>query len=557
MINIQKSTKKYFLLLSLISSAYAGEKSGADVFEGETYHDAVEEQEEGSTKSEKNSEPLLRRGKLLRKRALDAMERQDDDRLMYNKKAKSDELSMENETSIRKRDGKILGKNLENEKKKLTNFANEEASINLLNKETKEDILFVQELYQQRYEEKTDEAQKDLLENQVDIKIKNNKLYIVVRGTCTKKDIETDFDMVPLPLEETKGLGFDPDEFGFCHRGFYKRYAGLIDMVKREIFKKMENARKKGEKIEQIVFGGHSLGGPVSVLLAMNLSKTSDMQVPIKVIMMAPPRIFDEGAAKQATKILGEENIYHIFWNCDFINFLPPAEVGYTHFGQHFYQPTYGPTGKKLDFHGDNDHTPNRAETKFDMKQAFSGSVHQAIIDPEKLIFTTDPKFLQLDEKREADALKIFVYSVSSPFAHKLRGWISNKDVSTNDLPDDLFGPDSPVIRDMKNDPLLKDIINKSLDSGVPLLWSQYPGALAKITNMKTLLVWDTLSASTYFVEKYPASASAIRTALGGVLSTLGLPKILYNKVKDAVSLGYDKAKGLGSRALGFFSSRQ
>ena len=186
--------------------------------------------------------------------------------------------------------------------------------------------------------------------------------------------------------------------------------------------------------------------------------------------MMDAPRLFDKVAAKKATKILGKDNIYHIFVDSDLVNFIPPAEIGYTHFGKHFYDRT------DIKFDG-----PEEAYRSQMLRAALTGA-HMKRIDPNELHHLDDMEKIVLGPKQEKDALKLIYAFVMN----NIKNSLNEKDL--------LNVPKSNASWTMeffKEDPKSTDVemvIKEKADANIPPYLEYYPTIYQETIRIKTLL---------------------------------------------------------------------
>lgn len=171
-------------------------------------------------------------------------------------------------------------------------------------------------------------------------------IYITFRGTYSKDDVWIDSDFAKI---ECKFLN------GKCvHKGFLNRYLQLQKDMRRLIEKKVDIYRKKEKKdIKKIVITGHSLGGALSTLAALDLQQNQEVffenskedknhaKIPVKLITFCSPRVLSFEAYNYVTEenILpqkGENGAIRIYRHGDVVSSMPFGSMGYKHFGEVF-----------------------------------------------------------------------------------------------------------------------------------------------------------------------------------------------------------------------------
>jgi hypothetical protein len=107
---------------------------------------------------------------------------------------------------------------------------------------------------------------------------------------------------------------------GRIHRGIYKYYSLLSFSILKYMLKLLKENRKP------VVIGGHSLGGAMAVLAAIEISKIADCYV----VTFGQPKLGDLRFAEYYEQKL---NYIRIVIDRDMIPKLPPSLFGYCHFG--------------------------------------------------------------------------------------------------------------------------------------------------------------------------------------------------------------------------------
>lgn len=173
-------------------------------------------------------------------------------------------------------------------------------------------------------------------------------LYVTFRGTYSKDDALIDGDFTKL---ECNFLG------GKCvHRGFLNRYLQLQEGMKKLIREKVHDYNKD---IKKIVVTGHSLGGALSTLAALDFQQdqkfifegsSKSKKIPVNLITFCSPRVLSFEAydyVMEHNKIFpqdGENSAVRIYRHGDVVASIPLGSMGYKHFGE-VYCITNAPSG--------------------------------------------------------------------------------------------------------------------------------------------------------------------------------------------------------------------
>lgn len=159
-------------------------------------------------------------------------------------------------------------------------------------------------------------------------------VYLAFRGTYSKDDAWIDSD---VSKSECYFLGKK-----CVHRGFLNRYLQLQSEMKRLLDDKIGCYRREtGKEIKKIVVTGHSLGGALATLAALEL-KQNDKKMPVKLITFCSPRVLSFEAYDYVTKnnILpqsGENGAVRIYRHGDVVPNMPSSSMGFKHFGEVFF----------------------------------------------------------------------------------------------------------------------------------------------------------------------------------------------------------------------------
>ena len=170
-------------------------------------------------------------------------------------------------------------------------------------------------------------------------------VYLAFRGTYSKDDAWIDSD---VSKSECDFLGKK-----CVHKGFLNRYLQLQSGMKSLLHDKIDLYRRKtGKEIKKIVVTGHSLGGALATLAALEL-KQNYKKMPVKLITFCSPRVLSFDAYDYVTKnnILpqsGEDGAVRIYRYGDVVPNMPPSSMGFKHFGEVFFIAN-PPSGFKSD----------------------------------------------------------------------------------------------------------------------------------------------------------------------------------------------------------------
>lgn len=143
-------------------------------------------------------------------------------------------------------------------------------------------------------------------DTQIHVGVDKNNIYIVCRGTSSYKDVITD-----LKIWRKKCIFL---ENTLIHSGFLEQYTAVRKKVHDEIELIMN------DNIKRVVFCGHSLGGALATIAALDyklLNKTNN----IECITFASPRVGSKSFAKLFNKII--DTSHRIVYHRDPVTFLP------------------------------------------------------------------------------------------------------------------------------------------------------------------------------------------------------------------------------------------
>lgn len=158
-------------------------------------------------------------------------------------------------------------------------------------------------------------------------------VYLAFRGTYSKNDAKIDGN---ISKAECAFLGKK-----CVHKGFLKRYLELQRGMKDLLNEKINLYRKQtGKDIKKIVVTGHSLGGALATLAALELQQ-NDKTTPVKLITFCSPRVlsfeaYDYVIKNNILRQTGENSAVRIYRHGDVIPSMPLGSMGFKHFGEVF-----------------------------------------------------------------------------------------------------------------------------------------------------------------------------------------------------------------------------
>ncbi|KAI0348027.1 alpha/beta-hydrolase [Trametopsis cervina] len=163
---------------------------------------------------------------------------------------------------------------------------------------------------------------------------KLKQLVVAFSGTANTK--QSLYDIRFRKLRHPAGKGCT------VHSGFWKIYKG----VKRRALEGIEKGKREHE-VKELVITGHSLGGAISSLLALDLLTGADVPrtliqgIKLKIVGFGSPRAGNAGlvrvwrdAVAERRREEGEDSVveYLVKAYRDGVPSLPPASFGYRHF---------------------------------------------------------------------------------------------------------------------------------------------------------------------------------------------------------------------------------
>jgi len=188
----------------------------------------------------------------------------------------------------------------------------------------------------------------------VDYREKEKAIVVAFHGTRgnVKDEIVADIlaDVGAFHTSDVDDLGGST-----VHYGFYRRFTFMKDDMKKHLRETINDLKEKGKEYDKIVVTGHSLGGAVATLAALNLvndaeNLTEEERDKVRLITFCQPRVLStEGYVhvtkdeQPKTKAL-ERSAIRIWRKGDFVSTVPWGSFGYKHFGQSWCI-SYGYTG--------------------------------------------------------------------------------------------------------------------------------------------------------------------------------------------------------------------
>ena len=157
---------------------------------------------------------------------------------------------------------------------------------------------------------------------------KENTIFVTFRGTHGYDDIKTDIEFPKQKCSFLNNKG--------VHGGFLKAYNFFKEKLKKELTELVKN-----HKDAKIIFTGHSLGGALATLAALDTATNNDFKDKnISLITFCSPRVLSNDAYKyslinQNTKKLHEKTI-RVWREGDRISSMPfeGYSLNFKHFGK-------------------------------------------------------------------------------------------------------------------------------------------------------------------------------------------------------------------------------
>ena len=155
------------------------------------------------------------------------------------------------------------------------------------------------------------------------------RITVAFRGTHTLQDMVTDISLFPSQLSNTLGIE------GHIHMGFKKRYLSLRDELQRLVWNCITQADIDVEDPKstiKILFTGHSLGGAVANLAALDFKVNFGFQN-IYCVSFSAPMIFGKKVCQLYNSLLRERS-FRLVVQGDFI----PSAFSFNSWYQHVDQ---------------------------------------------------------------------------------------------------------------------------------------------------------------------------------------------------------------------------
>ena len=147
----------------------------------------------------------------------------------------------------------------------------------------------------------------------------DNKLSITFRGTESARDILTDLNciQIQMPLKNMK-----EDKLPQVHWGFYNQFSELKPEMDKIIKDYFEDYNPEIDNLKEIIFSGHSLGGALATVSALNYSyEYPDAE--IDCVTFGSPRVGDIKFAEYFDERI--DNSYRFVNDNDPIPCIPTA----------------------------------------------------------------------------------------------------------------------------------------------------------------------------------------------------------------------------------------
>jgi predicted lipase len=144
------------------------------------------------------------------------------------------------------------------------------------------------------------------------------KNIIGFRGTCGFRNLYNNLKMWQTPISECGKITI--------HTGFWLYYKYLQE----PLFELFNNLQKK-----KTIFTGHSLGGALACIAALELAKSfTNHKEDMKIISYGAPRIGNLEFSKNFKKMFSDKQLSRITNKNDIITKLPPTLLNYSHIGE-------------------------------------------------------------------------------------------------------------------------------------------------------------------------------------------------------------------------------
>jgi len=173
--------------------------------------------------------------------------------------------------------------------------------------------------------------------------LKDKQLIIVFRGSESPKDSYlnirdwvNDFFFIKTP--------FDSSYFLKVHAGIYSAYLTVSDELEKQILNVLDKY-----DMESVCFTGHSLGGGLATIAALDSVKWLGNTVPIKCITFAAPCVGNIFFSNRFSTKIRES--FRVVNAGDIVPSVPPSFWGFKHVGYEFDIPEEGlaPSSRNVD----------------------------------------------------------------------------------------------------------------------------------------------------------------------------------------------------------------
>ena len=133
----------------------------------------------------------------------------------------------------------------------------------------------------------------------------SDSLAIVFRGTESFRDVLTDLNMARVRMDLP---GISDNNRPKVHWGFLRQFRTIEDQVRIQINKYLEET-DNGNTNRQLIFSGHSLGGALSTLAAVQFGQEYP-GLPIKCVTFGSPRVGNTTFVDYFDKCVQESHRY-------------------------------------------------------------------------------------------------------------------------------------------------------------------------------------------------------------------------------------------------------
>lgn len=155
-----------------------------------------------------------------------------------------------------------------------------------------------------------------------------NKYDVIIACRGTERTSNKDI------LDDIKFWHSSEFSIGAVHHGFHDGADRIWEAIKKIL---LQNHNK------HVWFTGHSMGGAIATVLAIRMFHDPDLDKPHRLVTFGSPHV-----TGWLTSIMCCKGIRHDRWvnHLDVVTHLPPALIGYRHFGTTMYINQWGNVSK-------------------------------------------------------------------------------------------------------------------------------------------------------------------------------------------------------------------